>query len=136
MAGFQIVSMLLPQIIQKKKMKALAKTGKNPAMQKQNSTMKWVSIIMMVMIIFMGFSLASGMVIYWIAGSVWTIAQTLIIELITYLKKKNKGKLRKQHKSKAAAASVSGNTIVDAEVIPEQFAAPTGKKKYKKGSKN
>lgn len=128
MAALQVVSMLLPQYINKRKQKSIAKTKVNNAANKQNNMMKWFTIIMMVMIIFMGFSLASGMVIYWIAGSIWTIAQTLIIELVHYLKKKNKNKPRKPK------AMSNGNTVVDAEVIPEQFAAPTGKKKYKKGS--
>ena len=130
MAGLQALAMLLPQIIQKRKQKAIAKTTKNPNMKKQGDKMKWFTIIMLVMIIFMGFSLASGMVIYWIAGSVWTIGQTMIIELITYLKKKNKNKKPRGPRGKNVQTADS-NIIVDAEVIPEHIAAPTGKKKYK-----
>ena len=128
MAGLQALAMLLPQIIAKRKQKNVVKTQKNPSMKSQSDKMKWFTIIMLVMIIFMGFSLASGMVIYWIAGSIWTIAQTLIIELINYLKHKNKNK-PKINKPKSYTAD--GNIIVDAEVIPEHIAAPTGKKKYK-----
>lgn len=128
MAGLQALAMLLPQIIAKRKQKQVAKTQKNPSAKSQSDKMKWFTIIMLVMIIFMGFSLASGMVIYWIAGSIWTIGQTLIIELINYLKKKNKNKPKI---NKTRLQTADGNTIVDAEVIPEHIAAPTGKKKYK-----
>ena len=128
MAVLQVFAMLLPQIITKRKQKAaVARTGKNPAAQKQGNKMKWFTIIMSVMIIFMGFSLASGMVIYWIAGSIWSIAQTLIIELIQHLKKKNKNKPSKPARK---AATPEGN-IVDAEVLPSHLQAPTGKKKFK-----
>ena len=87
--------------------------------------MKWFTIIMLVFIIFMGFSMASGMVIYWIAGSIWSVAQTLILELIKYLKNKSKNKPRKP------VHQTSNNVVIDAEVIPKQFVAPTGKKKFK-----
>lgn len=127
MAVLQVFAMLLPQIITKRKQKAaVARTGKNPAAQKQGNKMKWFTIIMSVMIIFMGFSLASGMVIYWIAGSIWSIAQTLIIELITYLKKKNKNKPKKPSRP-----TTPDGVVVDAEVIPTYMQAPTGKKKFK-----
>lgn len=127
MAVLQVFAMLLPQIITKRKQKAaVARTGKNPAAQKQGNKMKWFTIIMSVMIIFMGFSLASGMVIYWIAGSIWSIAQTLIIELITYLKKKNKNKPKKPSRP-----ITPEGVVVDAEVVPTHMQAPTGKKKYK-----
>ena len=83
---------------------------------------------MCVMIIFMGFSLASGMVIYWIAGSIWSIAQTLIIELISYLKNNKKNKPKKPSKNRAVTQD---GVVVDAEVTPVYMQAPTGKKKYK-----
>lgn len=126
MSVLQVFAMILPQIIQKKKQKSVAKLGKNPAAKKQSNKMKWFTIIMCVMIIFMGFSLASGMVIYWIAGSVWSIAQTLIIELISYLKKRNKNKPKKPSRP----VSHDG-IVVDAEVTPAHMRAPTGKKKFK-----
>ncbi len=127
MAALQVVSMLLPQIINKKKQASVAKTAVNNNAKKQNNTMKWFTIIMVIMIVFMGFTLASGMVIYWIAGSIWAIAQTLIIELINKQKNnKNKNK-NKGVKTKVTAQGED----VDAEVIPDYMAAPTGKKKYK-----
>lgn len=125
MAGLQTVSMLLPQWINKRKAKAVAKTGANPNVKSQDKKMKWFTIIMLVFIIFMGFTLASGMVIYWIAGSIWAIAQALIIELINHIRKN-----RNKKPGKKVKASVGGK-IIDAEVVPEHMAAPTGKKKYK-----
>lgn len=125
MALLQTFAMLLPQFIQKHRQKKIPKTLVNNNLNKQNKMMKWFTIIMLVFIIFMGFSMASGMVIYWIAGSIWSVAQTLILELIKYLKNKSKNKPRKP------VHQTSNNVVIDAEVIPQQFVAPTGKKKFK-----
>ena len=83
MSGAQTVAMLLPQWIQKKKAKNAVKLGKNPAQQQNNNRMKWFTYIMLAMIIFMGFSLASGMGIYWLFGAIFSVAQTLIMQAIT-----------------------------------------------------
>ena len=90
MAGAQTVSMLLPQWIQKKKAKEIAKLGKNPAQKQQSNRMKWFTYIMLALIIFMGFSLASAMGIYWFVGAVFSIVQTLIIQVVTDRKAKRK----------------------------------------------
>lgn len=82
MAAAQVVSMLLPQWIQKKRQKNIAKLGKNPAQNQQAKTMKIVTYVMMIMIIFMGFSLASAMGVYWFIGALISIAQTLITQAI------------------------------------------------------
>ena len=47
-----------------------------------NKTMKWMTIIMSVFVIFMGWSLPAGMGIYWLMGSIISIIQTLIMELV------------------------------------------------------
>ena len=83
MSGAQTVAMLLPQWIQKKKARDAVKLGKNPAQQQNNNRMKWFTYIMLAMIIFMGFSLASGMGIYWLFGAIFSICQTLIMQSIT-----------------------------------------------------
>ena len=83
MAGAQTVSMLLPQWIQKAKAKKVAKLGKNPAQKQQSNRMKWFTYIMLAIIIFMGFSLVSAMGIYWFIGAVFSIAQTLIMQVVT-----------------------------------------------------
>ena len=90
MASAQVVSMLLPQWIQKKRQKKVAKLGKNPAQTQQNRTMKIVTYVMMIMIIFMGFSLASAMGVYWFIGALISIAQTLITQAIIARKSKEK----------------------------------------------
>jgi membrane protein insertase Oxa1/YidC/SpoIIIJ len=43
---------------------------------------------MLAMIIFMGFSLASGMGIYWLFGALFSVAQTLIMQVINDKKAK------------------------------------------------
>ena len=90
MAGSQVVSMLLPQWLAKKKQKKLEKLGKNPAQKQQDNKMKWFTYIMMVMIIVMGFSLASAMGVYWFVGALISIAQTLITNAISNRKTKHK----------------------------------------------
>lgn len=90
MAAAQVVSMLLPQWIQKAKQKKVAKLGRNPAKKSQDNKMKWFTYIMMAMIIFMGFSLASGMGVYWFIGALISVGQTLITQSITSRKKKGK----------------------------------------------
>ncbi len=82
MSAAQTVAMLLPQWIQKKKSKGVAKLGTNPAQQQNTNRMKWFTYIMLAMIIFMGFSLASGMGIYWLFGALFSIAQTLIMQVV------------------------------------------------------
>ena len=82
MAAAQVVAMLLPQWIQKQRQKNVAKLGKNPNQNSMNKNMKIFTYVMMAMIIFMGFSLASAMGIYWFFGALFSIAQTLITQSI------------------------------------------------------
>lgn len=88
MSATQIVASKLPQWMQKKKMKNVSKMGKNPAADKTNKQMKWMSNIMIIMIVVMGFSLPSGMGFYWLFGALLSIAQTLITQTIMKRKKK------------------------------------------------
>lgn len=90
MAGSQVVQMLLPQWIQKSKAKKVARLGKNPAKQSQDNKMKWFTYIMCAFIIIMGFSLASGMGVYWFIGALFSIAQTLIMNKVNERKARNK----------------------------------------------
>ena len=92
MAGAQVVSMLLPQWLQKLKTKKVASLGKNPAQNQQMNNMKIFTYVMMAMIIFMGFTLPSAMGVYWFVGALFSVVQTLIIELINRKKSKKKGK--------------------------------------------
>ncbi len=88
MSAAQIISMKLPMMLQKKRLDAVEKRGKNPAVEKNENTMKWVNNIMMVMIIIMGFSLPVGMAIYWFIGALISIVQTLVIQKINNNKSK------------------------------------------------
>ena len=88
MSATQVVSMLLPQWIQKSKQKKVSKMGRNPAQKSQNNKMQMFTYVMMAMIIFMGFSLASGMGVYWLIGAIFSIGQTLITQAITAKKSK------------------------------------------------
>ena len=90
MAAAQVVAMLLPQWIQKRRQKNVAKLGKNPNQNSMNKNMKIFTYVMMAMIIFMGFSLASAMGIYWFFGALFSIAQTLITQTIISRKTQKK----------------------------------------------
>ena len=92
MAAAQVVSMLLPQWLQKMKRKKVASLSKNPAQSDQQSRMKMFTYMMMAMIIFMGFTLPSAMGVYWFFGALFSVAQTLIIEAINNNRSKKKGK--------------------------------------------
>jgi len=83
MAVAQTFAMLIPQWMQKRRAKKVSKLGVNPSANSQNNKMKWFTIIMLVMIIFMGFSLASGLGVYWLVGAIFSIGQTLITQKIT-----------------------------------------------------
>ena len=89
MAGAQVISMLLPKILQKKKTKNVTKLGANPAMKAQESKTRMFTIVMMAMIIFMGFMLVSAMGVYWLVGALFSICQTLITNAVNNRKKKN-----------------------------------------------
>ena len=90
MSGAQVVSMLLPQWMQAAKAKKIARMGRNPAKKAQDGKMKIFTYVMMAMIIFMGFSLASGMGVYWFIGAIFSICQTIITQKITSNKKSTK----------------------------------------------
>ena len=92
MAAAQVMSMLLPQFIQKAKRKNITKLGKNPAQNQQANNMKMFTYIMMAMIIFMGFTLPSAMGVYWFVGALFSIIQTLIVEWVTQKRTKKKGR--------------------------------------------
>ena len=82
MAAGQFVSMKLPQWIQKKKQKDIQKLGKNPSMDQSQRTMNMVNNIMLVFIIFMGFSLPIAMAIYWFVSSLISVVQTVIMQKV------------------------------------------------------
>lgn len=91
MAGTQVMAMLLPRIIAKRRTKNIAKLSKNPAQDQSQSTMRMMSIFMMIFTIVMGFMLPAAMGVYWFIGGLISIAQTLITQLIMSKNAKNKG---------------------------------------------
>jgi len=77
----QFAAMKLPQWLQKAKEKKMPKLTANPSANKTQKQMKWFGYIMLVMIIIMGFTLPAGMGVYWLAGALFSIVQTVVIQL-------------------------------------------------------
>ncbi len=90
MSGGQILSMLIPQWLNKKRMKAVEKTHANPTADSQAKTMKYVQWFMIAFTIILGFTLPSAMGVYWLAGSIFNIAQSVIMHFIFNKKKKER----------------------------------------------
>lgn len=82
MAGTQFISMKLPQWLTVKKSKNVSRLTKNPSQDQQAKTMKIVSWVMLAMIVFMGVTLPAAMAIYWIFGAIYSVIQTLVIQLL------------------------------------------------------
>ena len=88
MAVSQFFAMKVPQWIQKRKAKKVARLSKNPAQTQQNRTMNIVSWVMLIMIVFMGFTLPAAMGFYWFVGALVSLAQSLITNAIFSRKRK------------------------------------------------
>ena len=87
MSAGQVFSLLIPQWLNKRRMKNISKTTANPAADKTAKTMKYVQWGMIIFTIFMGFTLPSAMGVYWLAGSIFNILQSVIMHLIFSRKK-------------------------------------------------
>lgn len=87
MSAGQIMTIILPNIINKKKTKNVSKMVNSDTANSQAKQMKYMQWFMIIMIIVMGFNLPSAMGVYWFAGSIFSILQTLIINLIMSKKK-------------------------------------------------
>ena len=107
MAISQFFSTMIPQWFQKyRRDKAVgAKTVKIQEDKSQQNMMKWMPIIMMVMIIFMGLQLPAAMAIYWFFGALISIVQTVLTEIYqsSHKNKKPKDKITKVKKVKNKA---------------------------------
>lgn len=90
MALFQVAAMMIPQWINKKKMKSIPKTSANPAQDKNGNSMKMMSWFMVIFTVIMGFALPAAMGLYWAVGALISLAQTLIMQAIMAKKKKVK----------------------------------------------
>ena len=91
MSGGQICAMFVPQWLNKKRNKAIQKLGKSNTQQDQNKTMKMTQWIMTIFIIIMGFSLPSAMGVYWLAGALFNIVQSIIMHYVL-IKRLEKGR--------------------------------------------
>lgn len=87
MSGLQIVSMKLPQWLQKGNMKKVEKLGKSNAETDSQKQMKIVSWVMTIFIIIMGFTLPAAMGVYWLASALVSVLQTLIMHYVMKNKK-------------------------------------------------
>ncbi len=93
MSAAQIVSMLLPQWLNKKRMKNVTKLGNSSALNQQNRTLKITQWVMTIFIVIMGFTLPSAMGVYWFAGAIISIIQSVLLHFIfvAHQNKRDKG---------------------------------------------
>ena len=83
MSAVQILSAKLPMWLQKREKKKGPKMGKNPAQEQSQKQMDMMSNVMMIMIIFMGFTLPVGMAFYWVISAIISLIQSFIVRKIT-----------------------------------------------------
>ncbi len=88
MVLFQTMSMLLPQMINKRRQKNMPKLNKNPAQDKMSKQMKYISWGMLIFTIIMGFLLPSAMGVYWGIGALISMCQTIITQAVMAKKTK------------------------------------------------
>lgn len=67
----------------------IQKKDENGNVVDPNKTMKIMNIVMMVFVIFMGWSLPVGMGIYWLIGALMSIVQTLLMEALAMRSRHN-----------------------------------------------
>ena len=91
MSAGQVCAMFVPQWLNKKRNSTIQKLGKSNTQQDQNKTMKMTQWIMTIFIIIMGFSLPSAMGVYWFAGALFNIIQSIIMHFVL-LKRLEKGR--------------------------------------------
>ena len=89
MSAAQIVSMLLPQWLNKKRMKNVTKLGNSSALNQQNRALKITQWVMTIFIVIMGFTLPSAMGVYWFAGAIISIIQSVLLHFI-FVARQNK----------------------------------------------
>jgi len=82
MSGAQVVAMLLPQWLNKKRVASVKKTVSSAATDQNQSQMKMMSWVMTGFIIIMGFTLPSAMGVYWFAGAIFQIIQTIVTQVV------------------------------------------------------
>lgn len=90
MAASQIMSMKLPQLLNRKRM--------SPEAKKQQKQMGMMTNIMMIMILVMGFMMPVTMSIYWVASAIVSMIQSIIMHKLNNGNKKGKYKVKKQER--------------------------------------
>lgn len=92
MAASQILSMKLPQIMNRKRMSEAAK--------KQQKQTNMMSNVMMIMILVMGFMMPVTMSVYWIASALVGILQNVLMHYMNNSNKNGKGKFKVKKEEK------------------------------------
>lgn len=77
-AGVQIISHLLPRILNRKRMKERTNRAEQKALKKSNKTQTIVMIVFVVMSVLF----EAGVQIYWIISGLWQIMQVLVVHKI------------------------------------------------------
>lgn len=90
MAASQIMSMKLPQLLNKSRMTREAK--------QQQKQMGMMTNIMMIMILVMGFMMPVTMSIYWVASAIVGMVQSVIMHKLNNANKNGKFKVKKEEK--------------------------------------
>ena len=115
MSAAQIISMLVPNWLNKKKMKNVTKLNNSSSMNQQNKTLKYTQWIMTIFIVIMGFTLPSAMGVYWFAGAIISIIQSIVIHYIFIVRSnKRNGNYKdnnKEHNSKIKKLFTNHETI-------------------------
>ncbi|MCD8209505.1 MAG: membrane protein insertase YidC [Coprobacillus sp.] len=83
MAAAQVMQTLLPQLLQRGRVKKVSKMGKNPGQRSQSNRMRIFQWVMLAIILIMGFFLVSAMAVYWFVGALMGIAQTFLMDYIS-----------------------------------------------------
>ncbi|WLP85558.1 membrane protein insertase YidC [Mycoplasma seminis] len=76
---FQILSMLIPKLLNKKNFKRRTTIAEAEALKKSERT----QTIMMIVFTVITVMFSAGVQVYWIFGSIWTILQTIVIHYLT-----------------------------------------------------
>jgi len=90
MSAGQIFAMLIPNWLNKKRIKNVEKVNKSETADKAQNQMKWMQWIMTAFIIIMGFNLPAAMGVYWLAGALFSIFQSLIMHFVFMKQKSSK----------------------------------------------
>ncbi len=136
MALGQFISMKLPQWMQKHYAKKTPKLTANPAQDKTQRQMKWFGYIMLIIIIIMGFTLPAGMGVYWLAGALFSVTQTVIVQFAMHGTFKKQGiAIKNFFKDPVPRLKIAGKAIKHASFVVVTSPVALGKL-IAKGCKN